>query len=592
MTTLHPDSNRSPLENKLARQLLTGKIPDSLSKIELNEGETPRILLIIPPYTRIKRSLDVILENLKREENSREQLEQDYRIYTALKSVGIENILEQKRAGVPMGLLRVGTATRKAGYEVSLLDGVYQEWSQEEHYFTTKNGSEMWRYGLNNFQLTEKINNFKPHLVGISIDYTHQWGNARELADLIKCVNQDIVVVMGGAHAHALPEDVLLDSPTDYVVIRQGDLTFPELVGVLSERIGKNIEEVQGIVYRREGKIKFTSKRSFISSLDGIEIPDLSLIDLSLYSGKYHSAGKRKRSHGILLYGFTTFGCNTNCTFCTIPRVQGRWIRMQEESLDKYLQSIVRAGVNEFILEDDNFLHDPEWALTVCKKLSHYDLPWVEEGGLSLYNLIALMPEVKEEQVLASAINSKMFSKVLEAKKRGITAENLIEEMRRSGCYSVYLAVESPHSKSLSVSHKPILNAEGELTKKIIALFHSRGIKVTCGLMYGFIEGDYVESRSQILQTLCYGKELIQQGASYANFFAVTPLPGAPNFNSLIPFATHNTDEGYTHEFGTMNAPNGEWTRDELTLLRAYGIINSVGMDKFKEMQQIGTWPI
>lgn len=600
---LHPDKNRLGLESKLAKELESGIVPDSIQSTSYNlweKGEKPRVLLIVPPYTRIKKPLEVIRTALENEENTPEDLHKDNATLNLLQQSGITHLEEMKRAGVPMGLLRIGTAAKERGYDIKILDATYEGWNQEREYFTASDGSTIIQYGLSKKEIAEKIKAFNPHIVGITVPYTHQWGNAREIADLAKTLDEKVITIMGGTHVHGLSEDALRDSPTDYVVRGQADITFPQLLDFLTKRphAFKNIDPINGIVYKKGGKIQKTANREFMSDISDITIPDLDLIpNLRIYSGPYHSAGKRKLDHGHLLYGFTSIGCNTGCTFCAIPSVQGGYRATPHNKLDEYLSYIKGRGVTEFMVEDDHLFHDPERALEVFATLKKYQLPWVEEGGIGLFNLIALLPEKSREEIESSVRNKKgVFQKTLEAKARGITTEDVIKAMAESGCYSSYLAVESANNASLSHSHKPTLNAQQMHTKKVIELFSKYGIKATCGLMLGFINptetGAHIESRNQIEQTIEYGRRLREWGAAYINPFIVTPLPGAPDFEELLPYARCNTDLGYSHEFGTMDAPTKEWTATELDLLRVEGLIRCMGIEGYKTMLKTGTWPV
>ncbi|MBI2138575.1 B12-binding domain-containing radical SAM protein [Candidatus Woesearchaeota archaeon] len=494
-----------------------------------------------------------------------------------------------------MGLLRVGTAAKKAGYIVNILDAVFEGWDQQHHAFTSSEGSKMISYGLTEDKILRKIRSFNPHVVGISIDYTHQWGNARMVADLVKGWNEKTVVVMGGTHAHGLPGDVLMDSPSDYVVLGQADRTFVELLDAITHRTGNEVQKVRGIAYRKTNKVFQSPRMPFLSNIDEIAIPDISLINPQLYSGRFHSAGERVNPKGYLLYGFTSIGCNTNCTFCAIPPVQGPWVSMREQKFDEYLKYITQWGVTELLVEDDHLLHDPNWAMTVFRKLKEYKLPWIEEGGLGLFSLIALLPEVSEEFITTSTLRPSVFQKTLQAKRKGTTSENLIRAMAESGCYGAYLAVESANEDSLATSHKPKLNAQEELTTKIVSLLRAHGINTTCGLMLGFINPDgetYVEPKESISRTIAYGQRLKNAGASFINPFIFTPLPGAPHFENLRKYVHSNTDECFSHEFGTIDAPNGEWTRDELSLMRLRSLIMTEGLEGYRRMVKYGTWPV
>lgn len=601
---LKSDRNRPELESLLARELRDGRLPDSIQKLSYNpwqNGETPRVMLIVPPYTRIRRPLDLVLQNLEMDENDSAHLGQDRNIVSALRVAGIDYLEEMKRAGVPMGLLRVGTAAKKAGYDVRILDAVFEGWNNEEHYFTTKEGSEMYSYGLSKEEIAKRIQRFNPHVVGITIDYTHQWGNAREIADLVKILDEKTIVVMGGTHVghrdYALPGDALLDSPTDYIVLQQTDHSFTELLDVLTGRKEIDVSRVNGVAFRRDGKIVYTDRRPFMSTINDIAIPDLSLVNLDLYSGPNHSAGQRKLDYGKLLYMFTSIGCNIRCSFCAIPNIQGGWVPVEEQTLDSMLGTITKQGVREVLIEDDHLFHDPEWTIKVSQKLQEYNLPWVEEGGVAAFTLVALLPEVSEDFIMSSvAANERhKFNKIIVAKRKGITTGDLISKMAESGCYSLYLAVESANDTSLYTSHKPTLNTKEAYTKKIIEMLAKSGIRTTCGLMLGFINPNgelYVEPRERIENTIRYGQFLKRAGAAYINPFIFTPLPGAEHFPQLKNYAIRNTDEGFSHEFGTIDAPNGEWTRDGLNLLRVHAITQTIGIDGYKQILRTGTWPV
>ncbi|MEI6825890.1 MAG: cobalamin-dependent protein [Desulfuromonadales bacterium] len=594
---LRPDKNRRKLISILSVKLDSGIVESSIHKLgeeTWGNGRKPRILLIVPYYTRIFRPLDIILENIETKDTDRTCLKEDRTTISSLKNMGITHLEEMKRAGIPMGLLRIGNAAKKSGYDVKIIDAVYEGWDEERNYFTSTEGSTIISYGLTPECLENKVKLYNPDIVGITCPYSHQWGNACEVADLVKQVNPKVPVIMGGAHSNGLPVESLLTSPIDFVVIGQADHTFPELLDVLTGRTSRHISDINGIAYRANGEVIFTKKRRFISDITEIAIPDLSLIDLNHYSRRFHSTGERQMDHGHLVYGFSSFGCNTRCNFCTIPSVQGGWVSMKDHTFDRYLKYLKSQGVSEFMLEDDHLLHDPMWAMSVFEKLTKYNLPWMEEGGVSLYNLIALLPEVSEGIIHSSVNNDSVFRNTISARRNGLTAEKFIKAMADSKCYSIYLAVETANKESLDTSNKPKLNALEAHTKKIVQLFMEHKIMTTCGLMLGFINPDenYLETRQHVKNSIEYGKMLMSSGATYINPFVFTPLPGAPHFEKLRKYTINNTDEGFSHEFGSLDAPDGSWCRDTMSLARVAAIMTTVGADGYELIAKTGTWPI
>ena len=409
-----------------------------------------KVLLIVPPQTRLQKSLQLVLDKIRQQVTETIYPIEDYEaLVSKLNKAGITHIQEQKRAGIPMWLLRIGTVAKKWWYETKILDATYKGRNQEEEYFQTQEESTMLRYGLSDTEILEKIKEYEPDIVGITSNYTHQRGNAQHIADLVKSCNENIVVVLWGTHASSMPEATLETSKTDFVIRGQADNSFVKLLDALTKKDWV-IKDVSGLNYRIAGDVCSTSDTKFMKHIDNIAIPDLELINLGLYNSEYHSAGKRKLKDGTMIHGFTSIWCNARCTFCTIPKMQGPWKNMSEIKLDEYLSYIKTYWVTELLIEDDNLLTDPEWTLTVCKKLKEHNLARVEEWGVSLYNLVALLEDTSEEEVQSENIHKK----VLEAKKKWITAETIIKAMAESWCYSVYLAVETPNKESLVTSKK------------------------------------------------------------------------------------------------------------------------------------------
>lgn len=596
---LRSDMNRPKPSSLLSQQLLNGEMPDSLMHLNRHKGNASdrtkvKVLLMIPSYTRIRRPLEIMADSLITANGSK--LKEDLKLIDLLKTEGLKYIEEMKRAGVPMGLLRIGTQAKARGYDIKIIDGAYGDWDNENYSFTTEEGSEMWSYGLSDENIKGLITDYQPDIVGISCDYSHQWGNNRALADMVKTIDPHTVVIMGGTHVSGLPEDALRDSASDFVVRQQGDVTFTELLDALFHE--RPVESITGIVFRKNNEVLQTKKRGFLKSMNTISKPDYSLVDLSLYSSEYHSGGSRQVDHGYLTYGFTTIGCDVRCSFCTIPEVQGGWMQMNKESLDQYLYDLKAEGVTEFVVEDDHLFHDPMWVLTVCDLLEKHQLPWFEEGGVALFALMALLPEVSEEFILKETRRAKLFEPLLAAKRAGITLDYLVKRMRESGCYSLYLAVESSNADALGTANKPSINSIEYYTQRVVNTLHKNNIHVTAGLMFGFVNPTssgklHVESRAEIEASVRYGTFIIGAGATYMNPFIFTPLPAAPHFNKLLPHATKNTDEGYSHEFATMNnAPEGEWTKDEINLLRVRSLVEVNGIKRYRTMLQTGTWPV
>lgn len=551
-------------------------------------GEMPRVLLLVPSYTRVV-------------EPSPER--------SSFRTLGLDTFEVMKRAGTPIGLLRIAAGARLAGFDVRIVDSPFAGWEQERRVVDLGGGSSLVRYGLDDAQLRALIEDFDPDIVGVQCIYTVQWGNARALADLVKDIDPAIVTVTGGAHPSGDWQYAVPDSPFDHVVINEADQTFTALLQALTEPDG-DIDAVPGIAYRRaDGAVVRTTARSpymrILPKRQGLDerlgmmpLPDFGMLDMRQYEQPYHSSGKRVRDHGSWAQIFSTIGCNVGCDFCYIPMVNGPWRALGTDWFDLHLAEIRKHGVTEVLIEDDHLLHDPLHAMRVFELLRKHDLPWVEEGGLSLFNLVLLhLGERFAADMDDAERRNPNFRNVLAAMRSGLTCRDLIKAMADGGCYSVYLAVESANEDSLVESGKPRLNAFQQATGEIVEMFTEYGIQVTGGFMLGFVNppeqrgGEpYIESLEQIEKTIDYAVTLMGHGMAYANPFIVTPLPGTKMWNFQKDYVVRHYDNGWSHEKATM--ATDKWSAEDIERMRLELLVRANGPDKVTEMVRRGTWPV
>ncbi len=109
------------------------------------------------------------------------------------------------------------------------------------------------------------------------------------------------IFIAGGPHPTACPEETL--GFFDYVVLREGEETLPELIDAL--RNGKDISQVKGIAYKDKTKIIFTEKREPIV-LDNYPPFDPNVMHSSIE---------------------ITRGCPFSCAYCQTPQLFGHGMR-------------------------------------------------------------------------------------------------------------------------------------------------------------------------------------------------------------------------------------------------------------------------
>ena len=80
---------------------------------------------------------------------------------------------------------------------------------------------------------------FEPDIVGITMN-TYQTKSVKEISKIVKEVNKNILVVVGGAHPSALKLKIFDSFPyVNVVVVGEGEHTFLEIIE------GKNLKEIK-----------------------------------------------------------------------------------------------------------------------------------------------------------------------------------------------------------------------------------------------------------------------------------------------------------------------------------------------------------
>lgn len=268
------------------------------------KNQSPRILLLVPRYTRL-----------------REPCLAD----SAFQAAGIPEFEVMKRAGTPIGLVRIATTARRAGFDVRIVDAPYAGWEQESVYLNLPEG-QLLQYGLTDEQILRIVREYDPDVVGIQCNYTAQWGNARALAGLLKAADPTLVVLGGGAHFSGDWKNALVDSPVDAIVINESDRSFVEILKALTMP-DTDVASVRGVAYRQNGELINTNytlghngrsvyvsinpeRQDLVTRKEHMPLPDFGLLDMSLYQQPYHSSGARQRTYGAWAQTFASYGCS------------------------------------------------------------------------------------------------------------------------------------------------------------------------------------------------------------------------------------------------------------------------------------------
>jgi len=194
--------------------------------------------------------------------------------------------------------------------------------------------------------------------------------NDCRVAEAIKERRPSTCIGFVGAHAAVLPVETLKASPAiDWVGRKEFDFTCKEVAE------GRPLAEVDGLSFRREGKIIHNRERALITDMDVLPwVADVYRRDLQIE--KYY-IGYLQHPYVSL---YTGRGCPAQCTFCLWPQTIGGHkyrVRSAQNVADEmaYLkQSFPQA--REFFFDDDTFTANLPRAREIARKLAPLGLTW------------------------------------------------------------------------------------------------------------------------------------------------------------------------------------------------------------------------
>lgn len=319
----------------------------------------------------------------------------------------------------PIGLGYLASALKKEGKRVQILDCLAEGWE-----IISPVAENIERIGLTFETIEEKIKEFSPDIVGVSNHFTRQRKNAREIYKIAKKVNKDIITVAGGAHPTAAPEMEIENEFLDYILLGEGEVSFPLLIKYLEGKITE--DALDGICFKENNGFKIIPKKNYIENLDQLSFPSYEIMNLKNYFGRKDCHGTRKKDKYMPVV--TSRGCPMKCVFCSAKKVWGQKYRKRTpknviEEL-KYLKE--NYGIEEILFEDDNLTLDIKRAekifdLMIEEKLN---LIWDTPNGVAAFSL----------------------------------NEKIIKKMKDSGCYSLNLAIESGNQNDLNMIIKKPVN--------------------------------------------------------------------------------------------------------------------------------------
>jgi anaerobic magnesium-protoporphyrin IX monomethyl ester cyclase len=327
----------------------------------------------------------------------------------------------------PIGLAYLAAAVREAGYPVFIVDPI----GESPFEVNEIPGRPSVLYGLS-LEKTVQAVPAASRYIGVSCIFSQEWPVSKDLVRAIRRKFPEAIIIAGGEHITAAPEQSLEECPEiDYAVLGEGEVTLNELLRALDN--GRDLSEVAGLCYVRNGVALRTHPRARVRDLDSMPGPAWDLIPIETYVRYSLTYGVGEERTMPLL---ATRGCPFECTFCSNPTMwTTRWYarspKLLADEMEHYVQ---RYGATNFDFHDLTAIIRKDWIREFCRELMHrrLDITWQLPSGTRSE---ALDEEVME--LLAKSGHRNLVyapengsEQVLKAVKKKVNLQRMLQSIR------------------------------------------------------------------------------------------------------------------------------------------------------------------
>jgi radical SAM superfamily enzyme YgiQ (UPF0313 family) len=361
---------------------------------------------------------------------------------------------------MPLALVALGSALDRKRYDVRIVDGRLEERPVDRVLDETANAL----------------------CLGVTVLTGTPIGDALRVSRAVKAARPDFPVVWGGWHPSLFPLETLDDAGIDATVQGQGEVTFGEILELLSE--GAEIEGVEGSADRRG----VNPPRPLVD-LNALAAHDYGLVDVERY---FERKGARQLDY------VTSIGCRFRCAFCADPTVYQRaWSGLRPERVGAELEHLARRyGVDDVGFQDETFFTQEKRVVAIAEELLRRELGF-------------------------------RWMATLRADQGARIDESALSLCRRAGLRRVMVGLESGSQSMLDWMKKDVtLEQVFETAEKCRRL----SIAALFNLIVGFPE----EPDESVLETMRVAKSLRSMTPDFqVSIFYYKPYPGTEITNRL-----------------------------------------------------------
>lgn len=355
----------------------------------------------------------------------------------------------------PLNLALLAAIAEQHGHDVTIMDG------------------EAERITLD--AMVQRAVALKPDVIGFTATSPF-FHISKAVAEGIKRIAPQVPVVVGGPHITIMKEKALLPA-FDYAFVGEAEESWPQFLNQLGQ--GRDVSNVAGIIFRRNGELVSTGQPADIRDLDALPAPARHRLDMS----RYKLGTLRGR------WPFTSIqtmrGCPWKCIFCASEALKTTEMRVRSPRsvVNEMKQVAEQFGTRHFYIVDDVMTLWKEHILEIAELITREKLEITFEGSTRA-NLV-------EDEVIARLVKSGLI-------RLSFGLETVDPEIRRT------------MKKQVPLEH--YVKANGICNKY--------GVEALNSVMIG-LPG---ETRDTVMATLTFLRNARE--VKQANFAIAVPYPG------------------------------------------------------------------
>lgn len=284
-------------------------------------------------------------------------------------------------------------------------------------------------------------------------------------------------ICLGGAYVTTIMEELFEETPADFAVYGEGEITFSQLIHYLKGN--QKIEHIEGLIYKSGNEIIINPPRIQIKDLDSIPYPAYDLFQMDRYP-----------MHRIV----TSRGCPYKCVFCNSSSIWlGKWRKRNPVDIINEIEYLIKNYKKKtFFFNDNSFNIDMKRVESFCNLIISKNLKFL------------WTTPVRVELI----------------------TEDLANLMRKAGCYNVGVGIESANNSILENIKK---NNTIEAMQKGVRIFKKAGIEV----LGQFVIGSPGETIETVKESIEFAKN---SELDFVMFYSILPFKKTVQWDYVINY--------------------------------------------------------